>query len=830
MSSARLSEDEVPQVSAMADLLKDALVHAQSLKPAATIEPPLTKSHFEPFIARLPTIFSLPAPVAVPASQGRDVDKTRLYAAVETAARKIFSSMVASTSIESPEFVRVWNLFDFLSVLSDNEQCDPALLFWLVEELLDSQTVDGCRKVFDFLESRRERITAKNLKQKSLVILRSCNDLLRRLSRAEDAAFCGRVYIFMFQSIPPGDRSSVNLRGEYHVENVTTFEEAPAALDGTTADKMDLDAEGENSQNEGKDAKATTKAVSFEPKNKTESDKVLDTDALYPVFWSLQHFFSQPTTLFDPSNLTKFKSGVEATMNAFETVEKIQKTTKGPDDYKLIPQKRKGAETNEDLRSTNNNPKYLTSRELFELEISDLYFRRHILIQAFIILDFLLSLTPQARAKIANVQQNRSVVYADKNLSEDDAKWAKGMKDRIMVYIQAESDGFFFFRVVESVISRDKGWVRWKVENCPPIERPSVSPEEFNDAKSGAKRLATSRRPKAGMNSLSLAFMDEKDNNQSLEKLKDPARWRLPDLEEFKKKIATDNLDFDFANTEKEKTQLLESKASKTWRALRIARRSKLATFDKIEDWRNVDVIFQELDAEETKQEEEEGIAGQHPENRMPVILSGPSGVGKSSLISLLLDRQKGAFNKIIQHTTRSARDSEVNGRDFHFVDTKTFNTMLDGDFFLESSTHDDVQYGTSQKLVNAPEASGKVALIRLDQEGTQMAKDNGFSARVVFIASPSLEALEARIRKDEGLSEEEIQGKLKAAQEEIDQSGSSDLYDKLITNDDLETAYKELEEFIYETPKANGVHKETAGEEDTAMKEETNGGDAGVL
>lgn len=265
--------------------------------------------------------------------------------------------------------MRVWNLFDFLSILSDNEQCDPALLFWLVEELLDSQTVDGCRKVFDFLESRRERITAKNLKQKSLVILRSCNDLLRRLSRAEDAAFCGRVYIFMFQSIPPGDRSSVNLRGEYHVENVTAFEDTPAASDSSVIDKMDVDVEGGHSKTEAKDTKSATKAVSFESKNKPGSDKTLNTDALYPVFWSLQHFFSQPTTLFDQSELARFKSGIEATMTAFESIEKIQKSGKGSDEHKTIPQKRK-AEPNEDLRSTNNNPKYLTSRELFELEVN----------------------------------------------------------------------------------------------------------------------------------------------------------------------------------------------------------------------------------------------------------------------------------------------------------------------------------------------------------------------------------------------------------------------------------------------------------------------------
>lgn len=290
------------------------------------------------------------------------------------------------------------------------------------------------------------------------------------------------------------------------------------------------------------------------------------------------------------------------------------------------------------------------------------------------------------------------------------------MKDRITSYIQADSDGFFFFRVVESVISRDKGWVRWKVENCPPIERPSVSPAEFNEAKAGAKRLATSRRPKAGLNSLSLAFMDENNDSQSLEKLKDPKRWKLPDLAEFKDKIATDDLDLDFATSEKEKTQLLESKASKTWRALRIASRSRLAAFDKIEDWKNIDAIFQELDGEESQQEEDRA-KGRRPENTKPIVLSGPSRVGKSTLSSLLLDRQKGIFNKIIRYTTRAAKEGEVDGRDFHFVDLKTFNIMLDGDHFLETSTDNDVHYGTSQKLINALETSDKVALIELDRE-----------------------------------------------------------------------------------------------------------------
>jgi len=288
------------------------------------------------------------------------------------------------------------------------------------------------------------------------------------------------------------------------------------------------------------------------------------------------------------------------------------------------------------------------------------------------------------------------------------------MKERITSYIQADTDGFFFLRAVESVISRDKGWVRWKVENCPPIEKPPVSPTEFNEAKANAKRLATSRRPKAGMNSLSLAFMDEKDSAQALDDLKDPAKWKLPELAEFKDKLAANELDLDFAKNEKEKTQLLEAKASITWRALRIAKRTKLSTFDKIDDWKNVDAIFQELDAEKAH---EEAVKGQRPDNRKPIIITGPVGIGKSTLISMLLDRQQGIFDKIIQHTTRSPREGEVDGRDFHFVDSKAFNTMRDGDYLLECSNSNGADYGTSRSLITALEESDKIAVIPLDPE-----------------------------------------------------------------------------------------------------------------
>ncbi|KAI0841644.1 THO complex subunit 1 transcription elongation factor-domain-containing protein [Hypoxylon sp. FL0890] len=816
MPSAKNPDYGVPQVDAFTALLKDALNHAQSLKPSASIEPPLTKADFDDLLAQLHKIFPWASSDYV--SDNLASEKTRQYAVVETAARNVFGSLVAETSIDSPEFVQIWNLFDFLSVLSDSEQCDHALLFWLVEELLDSQTTAGCRKIFDYLESRREQIIAHNLNSKKLVILRSCNDLLRRLSRAEDTAFCGRVFIFMFQCFPLGDRSSVNLRGEYHVENVTTFEDTPDESD-SSADKMVVDTEADSTKDGKGEPKSTTKAVSFDAKNKPAPEKPLDTNALYPVFWSLQHYFSQPTALFDSTHLAKFKDGLEAAMAAFETVDKLQRSTKGSDDSKITPQKRKHSETDEDLRSSTNNPKYLTSRELFELEISDLYFRRHILIQAFIVLDFLLSLTPQARAKLANIKsQNRSVIYADQKLGDDDAKWAKSMKDRITTYIQAENDGYFFFRVVESVISRDKNWVRWKVESCPPIKRDPVSPADFNEAKASAKRIATNKRLRAvPMGSLPLEFLKEGDSETAMEKLKDPERWKLPDLNVFKEKIATDDLDLDFARTEKEKSEILEAKASKTWRALRIARRSKLAIFDKIDDWQKIDVIFQE---QSNSEEDQRGVAGnsQAPEDRRPIILTGPHGVGKSTLISMLLERHSDVFGKVIQHTTRSPRDGEVDGQDYHFVDSKAFNTILDGDYFLEFSNREGVDYGTSRKAAEGLAESGKIPIIELDREGAQMAKDNGYSARVIFISPPNMEDLEARLKKV-NVPEDQVQSLLEAAQQDIEHSKSEGMYDVVITNDDLEETYKSLEVFVYG---ANGDSVATG--DDVAMKDATNG------
>ncbi|KAK5988864.1 THO complex subunit 1 [Cladobotryum mycophilum] len=793
----------VSAVSTFENLLKELLNEASAAKQQTAIEPALNKSDFNKLYDRVSSSFSQPDASgsegdALPA----EAVKARQFAIVETAARDLFDKLIATTQIESAEFVKMWNLLDVLSILSDDGLCDPALLFWLVEELLDSQTISGCRKIFDFLESRRERITAKHFKQKNLVILRSCNELLRRLSRAEDTAFCGRVFIFMFQSFPLGDRSSVNLRGEYHVENVTTYE-LPSAEDGSN---MEVDSQPDAPKDS--EAKASLKGVSF-----SSSQKPLDPDTLYPLFWSLQENFSQPLKLFDPENFGKFRSNLEDTIKAFQALHDDASQTSRSMETLRRTLKRKRDEDPTEAQPEAFNPKYLTSKDLFQLEISDLSFRRHVLVQALIITDFLLSLSAGERGKRTNINvSNKSVVYSDQ-LSEDNTKWANDMKRSISDYLKQGFDGPYFYRMVETVLARDKNWVFWKMASCPPIQRNPVSPASFNEAKEAAQRMATNKRLRsAPMGAMSLDFLRNGDEGSALEELKSAERYQLPELESFKRKIADDDFEIEMPTSGETKVAAVAGKASKSWRALRIASRFKLASFDKIDDPKKIDIVFEDAVEGDDEEEDTEPAASEEnmPKNRDPIVISGPSGVGKSALVEKLMERHKGVFAPVVRHTIREPEEGEVNGKTFYFVKAPEFNQLRDGDRLIEYGTRDGAEYGTSTKAIDAITEAGKVPIIELDLEAAQFAKDMDFSARYLLIKPPTNEALHHRLSQAGNRDEAAIQALLASLPQDLDESKTRDLFDTVITNDDLDKTVDSLRDYIYD----DGGDGKTAGEE----------------
>lgn len=150
------------------------------------------------------------------------------------------------------------------------------------------------------------------------------------------------------------------MRGNFHVENVTTFEEYLGAST-PPEDGMDVDSKddvNEEMQTPKKDEGSTTSETP------TAKESTMDINALYPVFWSLQNYFSDPPQLFGTENFKRFKDGLEASLAKFKEVPKVIQTVARPTSASA------SLDEDHDEIASASNPKYLTSLDLFKLEVS----------------------------------------------------------------------------------------------------------------------------------------------------------------------------------------------------------------------------------------------------------------------------------------------------------------------------------------------------------------------------------------------------------------------------------------------------------------------------
>ncbi|KKA27137.1 hypothetical protein TD95_000408 [Thielaviopsis punctulata] len=812
-TAPRVSDVGVQLVESVKYLFTETLASVRDVKPLPTIDPPLSIGDFGNALEQLDAIFF--------EDEGGRYDKfpdaaerkkQRRFAVVETAARDVFAHLIATISIETAEFLSIWNLLDFLAILSDHERCEPALLFWEIEELLDTQKISGCREIFDYLESRRESITAKHFKQKHLVILRTCNELLRRLSRAEDTSFCGRVFIFMFQCFPLGDKSSVNLRGEYHVENTTTYDEELPSKSEKEGDAMDVD-------------------------NKGDGPDTVDFETFYPVFWSLQGSFSQPKKLFEPASFAKFKDALELTLKSFQSLRdngKAQGSGTGSNSrHHHDEAKRAGiarensqsqvtvsANTETKADASNFNPKYLTNRDLFELEIRDLPFRRHVLVQALIIMDFIISLTPKSKEKLSGIPVNKSVAYIDQTVSEEEATWAVDMKRSITEFLRQDSEGPFYLRMVETVLSRDKNWVRWKIENCPSIERPAIDAQLFAESMVSIRRLTKRKARSAAMGAMSLDFLIEPAGlgTDGYEEPPDvTARFSAPPLQDFRGKLSDIAFDLEIEGNPAKRSRLEDVKAAASWQAMRLAAAVNLPAFDRIETIDKLDKIYEErIDADAVADQNVDGAPVKMPEDLKLIVLAGPEGVGKEAVLSTLITKNPGVFKRVTRHTTRPKADTDLAGQ-FAHVDKKTFSVMVDGDQFLEFSEQGEFEYGTTRRVVTGITEGGKVPITIVPYDSVQFIKDMGFSARSILVKVPSPEDVEKRA-KAANTAEGKVAGLVKKYAETVAKEKYEEGFDIVLINEDDERTAAQILKFAYGEPLKDMDQKATEENKDTGM------------
>jgi THO complex subunit 1 len=220
----------------------------------------------------------------------------------------------------------------------------------MMEEFVDCTVIEIGKLIFEYMQSRSSRLVEgfNPAKGKGPILLRTTNELKRRLSRETDAAFIGRIMIFISLLLPPWERSGVNLRGNYNVESITKYEE-PEQDENEMAIDGDEDSTG----------------------TKIHSQGSLTEDSFYVKFWSLQKYLKNPVILHSQEVLDEFKPKLDFVINKFFTIEQERIKLRG----QAVNNKSTSSDQKMDVVLSSEDkseyyPGFLKNRQLFDLQVS----------------------------------------------------------------------------------------------------------------------------------------------------------------------------------------------------------------------------------------------------------------------------------------------------------------------------------------------------------------------------------------------------------------------------------------------------------------------------
>lgn len=176
-----------------------------------------------------------------------------------------------------------------------------------------------------------------------------------------------------------------------------------------------------------------------------------------------------------------------------------------------------------------------------------------------------------------------------------------------------------------------------------------------------------------------------------------------------------------------------------------------------------------------------------------PLVIAGPSGVGKGTLINRLLAQFPALFGFSVSHTTRGPREGEVDGVAYHFKPKEQVQQEIDAGLFLEhANVHGNI-YGTSKRAVKSVQEQNKICILDIDIQGVQQVKSSGMRAKFLFISPPSIVELEKRLRGRATETEEKIQLRIQNAAGELAFSQTPGVFDATIVNEDLDESFAAL-------------------------------------
>lgn len=192
-----------------------------------------------------------------------------------------------------------------------------------------------------------------------------------------------------------------------------------------------------------------------------------------------------------------------------------------------------------------------------------------------------------------------------------------------------------------------------------------------------------------------------------------------------------------------------------------------------------------------------------------PIVFSGPSGTGKSTLLKKLFAAHPELFGFSVSHTTRKPRGGEEDGVHYHFTTVEEFQKMIADNKFEEHAKFGGNYYGSSRAAVQAvaegqgksidgsPAEGQRICVFDIEMEGVKQLKQSRLNPRICFIQPPDVETLEKRLRGRGTDSEDAIQKRLAQAKNEIEYCKAEGKNDKVVVNDDLEHAFKDLDSWV---------------------------------
>jgi guanylate kinase len=177
------------------------------------------------------------------------------------------------------------------------------------------------------------------------------------------------------------------------------------------------------------------------------------------------------------------------------------------------------------------------------------------------------------------------------------------------------------------------------------------------------------------------------------------------------------------------------------------------------------------------------------------VVVSGPSGVGKSTLLHRAMSRLDAEFS--VSATTRQPRPGETPGEDYHFVSRETFEDMIEHGEMLEWAEVFGELYGTPAQPVMEAIEQGRTLIMDVDVQGGKQVHAKLPDATFILIAPPSDEELARRLKGRGTETQQQLERRLAGARSELQAARQSGIYRNVIINDDLETATREVASII---------------------------------